>query len=301
MTTQDASMSFARYLEAKRTVDDRALNVRVWDRLAAELNLLSEKLDRPLQVLEIGGGVGTMVERLRYGAMPLQCTYVLLDSDPELIDAAQIRLGNTGSITLEFVTADAFEYLETEGRSRTWDLIVANAVLDLTDLSKSIPALLGALQPDGLLYASINYDGMTTFAPTIEPSLDARIERLYNAAMHTPHPDGTIPVGSRSGRELIPAIRASLGNVLEAGASDWVVYADQNGYHADEGYFLQHILWFVEETLTGHPDIDRDVFANWLSTRSWQIRTGELVYIAHQLDVLASPQPKDTEVTFPVS
>jgi SAM-dependent methyltransferase len=288
--TPDPSMSFARYLEAKRTVDDRALNARVWDRLAAELSILADTLDRPLEVLEIGGGVGTMVERLRYGAISGPCNYVLLDSDPDLIDAAQIRLFGNGDFALEFVTADAFAYLETEGRSRYWDLIVANAVLDLTDLTSSIPALLDALHPDGLLYASINYDGMTTFAPAIEPALDVRIERLYNAAMHKPLPDGTIPVGSRSGRELIPAIRSNQGSVLEAGASDWVVFADHSGYHADEEYFLQHILWFVEETLIGHPEVDQEAFTDWLATRNWQVRTGELVYIAHQLDVLASRQ-----------
>ncbi len=291
--TLDTSLSFARYLEAKRTVDDRALNVRVWDRLSAELSVLSGSLDRPLQVLEIGGGVGTMVERLRYGSMLERCTYVLLDSDPDLIDSAQNRLFQNGAPEIEFVVADAFSYLENEGRNRPWDLIVANAVLDLTDLRKSIPALLQALEPGGLLYASINYDGMTTFAPVIDPELDARIERLYNAAMHSPLPDGTIPAGSHAGRELIPVIRESRGNVLEAGSSDWVVYSDRHGYHGDEEYFLRHILGFVEETLSGHPEIDHETLSDWLATRQWQIRTGELVYIAHQLDVLARPQQSE--------
>ena len=281
----DAGRSFARYLEAKRTVDDRAINVRVWDRLSVELS--SQERDEPLRVLEIGAGVGTMVERLRYAAMLGRCNYTVLDSDPDLIDAAQIRLNSTSDIQLEFVTADAFQFFQGDAAGRTWDLIVANAVLDLTELSRSIPALLGALEHGGLLYASINYDGLTTFAPVIDPQLDADIERLYNAAMHAPLPDGSTPVGSRSGRELIPAMRFAGATVLEAGASDWVVYADENGYHADEAYFLRHILGFVEETLMDHPDIDREEFSQWMSRRQRQILTGELVYIAHQLDVLA--------------
>jgi SAM-dependent methyltransferase len=281
----DASRSFARYLEAKRTVDDRALNVRVWDRLTSELTML--ETDGPLRVLEIGGGVGTMVERLRYSGMLGRCDYTFLDSDPEMIDAAQIRLSSSPELQIEFIIEDAFTYLRNEGEGRSWDLIVANAVLDLTDLSVSVPTLLQALTPDGLLYSSINYDGMTTFIPVLDANLDAEIERLYNASMHSPRPDGTIPSGSRTGRELIPALRAAGAVLLEAGASDWVVFADENGYHADEGYFLKHILGFVEETLNRHPELDQQAFSNWLRTRQRQVLTAELVYIAHQIDVLA--------------
>jgi SAM-dependent methyltransferase len=281
----DAARSFARYLEAKRTVDDRALNVRVWDRLASELTTL--ETDGPLRVLEIGGGVGTMVERLRYSGMLGRCDYTFLDSDPEMIDAAQIRLNSSPELQIEFIIEDAFTYLRNQGAGRSWDLIVANAVLDLTDLSVSVPILLQALTPDGLLYSSINYDGMTTFIPVLDADLDAEIERLYNASMHIPRPDGTVPGGSCTGRELIPALRAAGAVLLEAGASDWVVFADENGYHADEGYFLKHILGFVEETLGRHPELDQQAFSNWLRTRQRQVLTAELVYIAHQIDVLA--------------
>jgi SAM-dependent methyltransferase len=283
----DSDLSFARYLEAKRTVDDRALNVRVWDRLRTELSVREGQLKRRLRILEIGGGVGTMVERLRYAAMLGPCSYTLLDTDADLIDAAQIRLSSSQEMQLSFVTADAFDVLAQPDQFGAWDLIVANAVLDLTDLSQSIPILLKALQPGGLFYASINYDGLTTFSPSIDEWLDTQIERLYNRSMHKKRPDGTVAVGSRCGRELIPALREYGARVLEAGSSDWVVYADHTGYHADEAYFLKHILGFIEDELVKHPDLDRESFANWLSTRQFQIRTGELVYIAHQLDVLS--------------
>jgi SAM-dependent methyltransferase len=281
----DSARSFARYLEAKRTVDDRALNVRVWDRLAAELSMAKRR--HPLRVLEVGGGVGTMVERLRYSGMLGRCDYTLLDSDAELIDAAQIRLSGSPEVQIEFVIADAFAFLEHEVPGRTWDLIVANAVLDLTDLTESVPAFLGALEEGGMLYASINYDGMTTFVPTIDETLDAQIERLYNVSMHRPLPDRTIPSGSRCGRDLIPELRQHKATILEAGSSDWLVYADDTGYHADEGYFLRHVLSFVEDTLAGHPEIDHQAFSRWIGTRYRQILMGELVYIAHQIDVLA--------------
>lgn len=289
----DPDRSFARYLEAKRTVDDRALNVRVWDRLRAELEVRQEHRSSPLNVLEIGAGVGTMVERFRYAAMLGACQYTLLDSDPEMIDAAQIRLTRSPEMNIRFEVADAFEYLADPRQRGFHDLIVANAVLDLTDLNQSLPALMNALKPGGLLYSSINYDGMTSFAPEFDEWLDTQIERLYNRSMHKRRADGTEPIGSRCGRELIPALRETGAQVLEAGSSDWVVFADHNGYHADEEYFLRHILGFVEDELAGHGELDRESFASWLAKRHFQVRTGELVFIAHQIDVLARKPERD--------
>lgn len=295
----DTHLSFARYLEAKRTVDDRALNVRVWDRLRTEL--ANQRRTGPRQVLEIGAGVGTMVERLRYASMLGVCRYTVLDSDPDLIDAAQIRLNSSRDVQLDFVAADAFEFLSGDPNGQTWDLIVANAVLDLTDLSTSIRDLLASLAPGGLLYASINYDGLTAFLPVLDEQLDDTIVRLYNESMSVPRLDGMIPIGSRAGRTLIPGLRDAGASVLEVGASDWIVLADETGYHADEAYFLRHILGFVEDVLTGHSELDRGQLNEWLLTRQRQITSGELVYIAHQLDMLARMPDPEAPTTTPAA
>ena len=55
---------FQRYLAAKRSVDDRALDRRLLDRLADGAVRAADDGDGPLRVLEVGAGVGTMVERL---------------------------------------------------------------------------------------------------------------------------------------------------------------------------------------------------------------------------------------------
>ncbi len=73
----------------------------------------------------------------------------------------------------------------------------------------------------------------------------------------------------------------------QAGASDWVVYAQGEKYAADEEYFLHFILHFFEESLAGHAELDAAVFAQWLKKRRAQIERGELVYLAHQMDFLA--------------
>jgi len=73
--------SFQRYLRAKRTVDDRALDRRLVDELREALT----ERDGPLRVLEIGAGIGTMLTRfLDWGVLPEGDTeYVALDVQAE--------------------------------------------------------------------------------------------------------------------------------------------------------------------------------------------------------------------------
>ena len=54
--------SFTRYLAAKTSVDDRALNGQVWRALASRIT--TDQNGVPLRVLEVGSGIGTMIQRL---------------------------------------------------------------------------------------------------------------------------------------------------------------------------------------------------------------------------------------------
>src|SRR5580692_8752205 len=71
---------YARYLAAKTTVDDRALNRHV----LAELRRLMPA-GAP-QVLEVGAGLGTMVARLMDWGVVGAGEYVLLDADRQMLD-----------------------------------------------------------------------------------------------------------------------------------------------------------------------------------------------------------------------
>src|ERR1700733_14574991 len=86
MTRSDASTAgtgFARYLTAKITVDDRALNRQV----LAELGpLLPASAPR---VLEVGAGLGTMVARLLDWGVVGAGEYVLLDADRGLLECSR--------------------------------------------------------------------------------------------------------------------------------------------------------------------------------------------------------------------
>lgn len=280
------SYTFPRYLAAKTSVDDRALNQHVWHRLGMELPGASPL--SPLRVLEIGAGIGTMVERLVNHNMLTHVVYTAVDQQPDNTAAAHKRLASLpATVRLELETADFYDTIAQYSGQRQWDLLIAHAVLDLTDVAETLPKLFGLLAPGGLFYFSINFDGATILQPTLDSVLDAKIERLYHQTMDERVINGRLSGDSQTGRHLFHQLRAAGGVILAAGGSDWVVFAGENGtYPADEAYFLHFIIHTMHGALASHPELETAVFDNWIAQRHAQINSGELVYIAHQIDFL---------------
>ena len=96
-----------------------------------------------------------------------------------------------------------------------------------------------------LAWLTVNFDGVTSLEPLLDPDLDARIERLYHRSMDT-RPSGG---DSQAGRHLFKHLSQVGAEILSAGSSDWVVYPVDGQYPDDEAYFLQFILHFFEENL----------------------------------------------------
>jgi hypothetical protein len=167
------------------------------------------------------------------------------------------------------------------------DLLIAHAFLDLLPMPESLSKLFSLLKSEGLAWLTLNFDGVTTLEPVIDPVLDAKIEQLYHLTMDERPTGGD----SRSGRHLFNYLKGADTEILAAGPSDWVVYPQGGHYPADEAYFLQFILYFFEQSLSNHPDLDAVKFATWLKERREQIDRGELTYIAHQMDFLVQRQP----------
>lgn len=268
--------SFPRYLAAKKSVDDRALNWRVWQAMA-------EALPAPARILEIGAGIGTMVERFEEHGLLAGREYTAVDNQPDNMTTARRRLGHLpNDIHLE--TSDLFDFIRREQGKQTWDLLIAHAFLDLMDIPATLPPLFSLLKPGGHFYFTINFDGATILQPTIDPVLDAQIEQLYHQTMDARITNGRPSGDSRSGRHLFYHLRQAGGEILAAGSSDWVVFAGADGYPADEAYFLQFIIHTMQEALADHPELDAARFADWIRQRQQQIERGKLVYIAHQID-----------------
>ena len=284
--------NFTRYLTAKRTVDDRALTRPVWEALAQAVRARQAALSRPLRVLEIGAGVGTMVERLLawrlFDADAAGIDYTLLDADPALLAAAQARLTHLPSwLQLELASASALDYaarVAAAGAMQQCDLLIANAFLDLLDLETALPLLRGLLADDALFYFTINFDGATLLEPTIDPAFDAAIEAAYHRTMDERITDGRPSGDSRTGRHLFTRLPAAAFEIRAAGSSDWVVHPLAGRYPADEAYFLHFIVATMYGALRDDPTLGAARFAAWIAARHAQIERGELVYVAHQLD-----------------
>ncbi|NHZ72207.1 MAG: methyltransferase [Aquificales bacterium] len=279
---------FTRYLAAKKTVDDRALNKNVWQQLRQEIP------DQP-DILEIGAGIGTMVERLaadgmvqngHFGKLSAGC-YTAIDNQPANITAARSRLSQLPpalSLTLEVI--DLFDFAAREQGKRLWDLLIAHAFLDLMDIPATLPILFSLLKPGGLCYFTINFDGATSLEPAIDPAFDGLVEQLYHHTMDERIVNGRYSGDSRSGRHLFSHLRQNGIEIIAAGSSDWVVFAGKDGYPADEAYFLHFIVHTIHQALRGHAQLVEIQFEEWIAQRHAQIEAGELVYIAHQLDFL---------------
>jgi SAM-dependent methyltransferase len=292
----EASMTwdYARYLAAKTTVDDRALNRPV---LAEFRRLMPAGAPR---VLEVGAGLGTMVARLLdWGALGAG-EYILLDADRGLLDSSRRWLGDwaaarglrsdllpdglrLGDLRVRLVHAELGGYLEAAHEARA-DVLIANAVLDLVAVPAVLPALLRLLAPGGGYWFTINYDGESIFAP--DHPRDDQVMRAYHRDMDERVRYGRPAGESRTGRHLFHHLRAAGAPALAAGSSDWIVSAGPDGnYPAEEAYFLRSILDTIGGALRDRPDrVQPAQLADWLDVRGRQLAAGELVYIAHQLD-----------------
>jgi SAM-dependent methyltransferase len=290
---------FIRYLLAKRTVDDRALNPRVWDALR---ECLAQGIrGAPPAIIEAGCGIATMLDRIVERRLAARADWTGIDADAGLIAYARRTLperlrrlglavraegdgfrleGGGVDIGAELFIGDALGF-----RGRPGDLLLAHAFIDLMDLQTALPALFGLLRPGGLFAFTLAFDGGTLFEPPVSRDLDDRIQRRYHRTMDNRLIDGRPSGDSRTGRRLFAAIEHNGAEVIAAGASDWIVFPAGGSYPADEAFFLRFIVDGICSALAGDPEIGGGELADWRSIRHAEIDRGGLVYIAHQLDV----------------
>jgi SAM-dependent methyltransferase len=294
MTLEDAGPTYAytRYLAAKKSVDDRALNRQV---LADLRRLLPAGAPR---VLEIGAGLGTMVARLLDWEVLRAGEYTLLDVDGRLLRDSRDWLAawatdrgvpcepledglRLGDLRVRLVEAELGDFLAT-GAGEPADLLIASAFLDLVDVPAVLPDLLRLLVPGGAWWFPVTFDGESIFQP--DDPRDDVVLGAYHRTMDDRVRYGRAAGESRSGRHLFAHLRAAGAPAVSAGSSDWVVHAGPDGsYPGDEAWFVQHILRTIEHAFAD--GAEPPGLADWLAVRRRQLAAGDLVYIAHQLDL----------------
>ena len=246
----NAPGQFVRYLSAKRSIDDRALNRVVLDALRE--HVLPGPSDRPLRILEIGAGNGTMVERLVEWGLVGRADYVGLDADAHAVadgaasvarwaaargleatsagtSASRVR-GPDLDLSVRLVQGDLLRFDPGAIDVEPVDLVIANQFLDLMDVGALLPRLWSWLRPDGFFWFTTNYDGETILEPAIAPELEAQIFALYNRSMDERKRDGEPAGDSRCGRHLFGHLATSGAEILAAGSSDAVVFPTAGRY-----------------------------------------------------------------------
>jgi len=256
---------FAHYLEAKRTVDDRALDRRVLERLRDEL----EGVEAPV-IVDVGAGIGTGLERLLDWNVVTKPSYTAVEEDTALVAIARSHLDD-GRAQTELVTSTLADFASDTGNVARFDLVIAHAFLDIVDLAPALKSLVALARPGGLLYFPITFDGETIFEPAHED--DENVLSRYHASM------GEIG-NSKTGRRLFHALSSEPVDVLVIGSSDWIVRPESAGYPHDEAFFLRFVIGMIEQTVGTATE-------DWVSVRRKQIEDRQLLYIAHQIDCLA--------------
>jgi hypothetical protein len=272
----------AAYLEAKRTIDDRSINHAVWQEL---LRAVSAGSGDVLRIAEIGAGTGTMIDRLREwgGFAPAvvgtrRIEYDAWEINPETATYLKNRIDESSEIHAGTVHV---EDIRTRESTDTFDLVIANAVLDLFAPGSVAELIDSLLAPGGLLYASIVFDGVTLMEPTIDAAVDAEVLQLYHRSMT-----------QGFGRRHIWALHDGGFRIREAGSSDWIIPPRRGGPLKDERILVETILKMMEESVTdqiiagGDSAITTEELADWINARREQLHRGTLLFEAHQVDML---------------
>lgn len=280
------TFDYVKYLDVKKDIDDRCLNKLVWNNFTHWL-MAKNQLGTELRVLEIGAGIGTMIERLLEASLLRQCHYIALEPESSFREATQNRLSawaNAYGVDFEICTENIWllsskdldltiEWLAAEAdkidqlfASESFDLLLSHAVIDLLPVPTLMPVLLSKLKQDAGFYFSLNFSGETSFFPA-DPSDDA-ISNNYHNDMDARFLELAWQP-SLTGK-LLPQWLQDYGcQKVIAGESDWNL-SDKN-QTAGDGLFIKNILDTIKKALAGMPSLE-----DWLNKRYEQLAQQEL-------------------------
>ncbi len=297
-------IDFADYLEAKFALDERSLNPDVrqacLDRIGSERHVL--------RWLDVGTGTGATVRRLLGSSLWPALTITALDRDAELLAAASVTLeaqletqGHSTlvhsagidaqragqSISIVFQCRSLFDF--EPAKPACYDLITANAFMDVVPMAAALSRFSRWLAPGGVLYATLNYDGDTAIFPVYrDEAFETALLAEYAASMERRRVLGEPTGGAHSGRRLHSLLSKMGFEVVAYGSSDWDITPREGRYRDRDADVLGTLLSYIRNEGEQQPAIERADLADWYAERRARIENRELGMIVHQLDVVAT-------------
>ena len=297
-----ASGGILRYLRAKGSVDARSVNLPVRKACAEALGELPA--DRPLRVIEVGGGAGGAFRLWMslLGRFP-RVEFTVYDRSGALLEAYREEAASWAGEAGFAVAGDAGAGLRLEGEGRvlemrlseapvpegttgeregSFDLMLAQSFWDLVPPGTALALGRRLLAPGGIFYSTLTFSGATRFTPPHD--LDRRLLHCYHASMSAER--GGDPY---AGERLIGEVRMpdSGFSELASGRSDWRVKPTDEGYPGDERFFVLTVLGFIEKELGASTEVRDDELDWWMHARRRQLGDGELSFAARQQDLVA--------------
>ena len=278
------------YLEAKRSVDDRALDRDTLRRVRGVLENESGD-DPPTTVLEAGAGTGALLRRaLAWDLPPLE--WVAVDTDADVLDAAaslvadraarlgyavdasgdarELRLDGPAPVTVRLRRADVRDV----AAERRVDGLVGQSFADLVSVASTV-SLVDAVADGGWFYLPLTFDGETSFRPS--HGADDAVVAAYHDSMRGPHRPGPA-----AGRAVVAGLREA-GYDPTVARSDWRVAPVEGAYPADEERFLRVLVDTVADEGAGR--VPAATLAAWESRRRAQLDAGALRFRARNVDI----------------
>lgn len=216
------TFSYPKYLDAKRTVDERARHPNVWDAFITRLRDAAARAARrgdSLRILEIGGGVGDLAIKIARALPSVPVEYTLVDIEPANLKAARRRLQHalpeahtshvldglgttpasspnhtdtaTSSHTMFYLVRDDITCLGDgrtdppvqKARTRTYDAVCGQAIMDIVPARILLQKASSMLRDKGAIYLPIHFDGRTDFEPLYNPEVDELVSSIYHESM----------------------------------------------------------------------------------------------------------------------
>ncbi|MEN8259386.1 MAG: class I SAM-dependent methyltransferase [Pseudomonadota bacterium] len=296
-------IEFSDFLKAKYALDHRSLNRDVWE-------ICNDSLSKKqrLKVLDMGTGTGGMIKRLLECPIQSSLTITALDKEVELLKIAQREIAalltelgfeftthdsqinahlNARSIEISFVHAPLDKFDPSD--EPAFGLITAHAFIDIVPLAATVTRIQNWLADDGIVYATLCYDGGTALFPPYENEVfETRLLTEYDASMENRFVDGQRIGGARSGRRLYGLLDAAGFDIAAYGSSDWNITPLRGRYRDSDKTCLTALLSWIRDEGAQSNLIDQTELARWHENRCRLLDADKLGLIVHQLDILAS-------------